>query len=440
MLNAAIAGASSLGAFSKYNTEACRRCQTDVADRLSEDSSLFKRARGWKDSLVSFFGRGDYSLKSNSLVDAGGVARDDLQITPAGPREVRIVYREYIGDIVSDISGGFKYSSYLINPGNPLLFPWLSSIAQSFEQWTPNGIMFEFKSTSSEYVSSQALGSVIMATDYDTYDGNFNNKVEMLNSAYANEAKPSQHILHGIECDPRDTPNMIMYVDHGSVPQGGDERDYYLGRFQIATQGGPASAVTLGSLYIHYDITFRKEVVPRSLAVAHWAKFSLKPPTAGLLAPFGVPDAYLNGAYGDFSITYDGSSWAEIHLPVSLVTRYYQMTLLHVLTSGGTGNLLVDDVVQGVHTNGSIVSLSWGSTTTASTWGISPSLPATVGIKYWVNTWVAKSNGTNIETVIRFNAAAGGLAEAGKVLTHCTLSISEVSEDFATQVPLDFAT
>lgn len=219
--------------------------------------------KGIRGLAKSWFGLGDYSLKSNSLIPGGGSITNDVQIVPAGPRETRIIYREYIGDVFTHptTAGAFYARTYPLNPGLLSLCPWLAPIAQQYEQWTPNGIVFEFKSTSSEYVATQALGSVIMATEYDSLDAVFSNKQDMLNSAYSNEAKPSERIVHGIECDPRDNPLRVFYVRSGAVPSGGSIRDYDLGTFTVATQGGATANLNLGSLYVHYDLTFRKEQV-----------------------------------------------------------------------------------------------------------------------------------------------------------------------------------
>lgn len=205
-------------------------------------------------------GSGDYSLTSNSLINGGGVAQD-AQIMPAGPRSTRILYREYLGDVFTHPTtpGAFFVASYDVNPGLLSTFPWLAPIAQQYEQWTPNGVVFEFRSTSSEYVATQALGSVIMAAEYDQLDTVYANKQEMLNSAYANECKPSCNILHGIECAKEDRPIQVLFVRSAQVPVGGDIRDYDCARFSIATQGGATANLNLGSLYVHYDITFRKE-------------------------------------------------------------------------------------------------------------------------------------------------------------------------------------
>lgn len=209
----------------------------------------------------SIFGSGDYVLKSNSLVQTGGATESDVQIVPQGNRAVRIIYREYLGDVFTHATtaGAFNLVGYSINPGLVGTFPWFAPIAQQYEQWTPNGVVFEFKSTSSEYVATQALGSVIMATEYDSLDRVFANKQEMLNSAYSNEAKPSERIIHGVECDPRDMQHSVYYVRSGAVPSTGNIRDYDVGTFYIATQGGATANLNLGSLYVHYDITLRKE-------------------------------------------------------------------------------------------------------------------------------------------------------------------------------------
>lgn len=230
-----------------------------LLDAVGGLTGVYEGGKSAYQGFKGMVGWGDYSLRTNSLVRGGGVVGSNLKIMPMGERAVRIVYREYIGDVFThpDTAGAFFLKGYPLNPGLLSTFKWLPAIAQQFEQWTPNGLVFEFKSTSSEYVSTQALGSVIMATEYDQLDAPYANKIEMLNSSYSNEAKPSEHIVHGVECDPRDNPMSIFYVRSGAAP--GDIRDYDLGTFYVATQGGATANLNLGSLYVHYDFTFRKE-------------------------------------------------------------------------------------------------------------------------------------------------------------------------------------
>lgn len=215
-------------------------------------------------AFASFFGAGDYTLQSNSLVLGGGATMaDNLQITSRGNHEVRIAGREFLGDVYTNPNtiGEFANQPYSLNPGTFSTFPWLSTIAQQYEQWIAYGIVFEFKSTSTEFSATTVLGSVMMATEYNPYAASYATKAEMMNSAYASEAKPSQHLVHGVECAPNETPNRIKFVRAGNISDI-DRAETDLGKFQIATQGSSAPVGTiLGSLYIHYDIGLLKQQV-----------------------------------------------------------------------------------------------------------------------------------------------------------------------------------
>lgn len=215
-----------------------------------------------------FFGMGDYEVRGNSLLKFGGDLAQDAVITPQGPRAICIKYKEYLTDIFTgdEVSGTgtskFHLNSFLLNPGISSTFPWLSPIAQQYEQWSPQGIVFEFRSTASSYSVNTQLGRIVMATDYDVYDADYANLTEMLQSAFSNERKlDTPRIVHGVECDPADTPNRIFYVTQSGNLSGlqGSAREYLLGKFQIATVGCPVFQANVGSLYIHYDICLRKE-------------------------------------------------------------------------------------------------------------------------------------------------------------------------------------
>lgn len=209
--------------------------------------------------LAKLFGHGDYSVKSNSLM--GSNPTKGAHFSKDGRRGTRIVEREFIGNIVSgSLSGSssvFTVQNFPVNPTNPNTFPWLSRMASLFDQWEPNGLVFEYVSTSSEFNgTSQALGAVIMATDYDGYDPNYSSKQEMENADYACSTKPSEGLLHGLECDVRERPTPILYT---STTSGAPITSTTLGDFQIATQGCSTAGVTLGELWVSYDITFYKK-------------------------------------------------------------------------------------------------------------------------------------------------------------------------------------
>lgn len=207
-------------------------------------------------------GNGDYTVHSNSIAMHSRVAPDtDLVPSFKGhQRETRVMHREYLGDIISSpTSGAFQNTLYRINPGVVTSFPWLSVIAQNFDQWRPNGIVVCFKSTSSIYNgSSQALGTVIIASDYDLTDAPYSSKIEMENSEFAVSAKSSDNILHPIECAIGERQVKILKCRGVSNPS--DNLQWYdLCNLQVATQGITGSSVNLGELWITYDISFFKE-------------------------------------------------------------------------------------------------------------------------------------------------------------------------------------
>lgn len=228
------------------------------------------------ETLAKLFGHGDYSVKSNSLIPHPG---QHLPKFSSNHRGTRIIEREYIGDIVSGALSGtssaFFNVNYPINPTNPQVFPWLSTIASLYDQWEPNGIVFEFVSTSSEYNGvNQALGTVIMATDYDIQDPLFTSKQQMENADYACSTKPAVSLMHGIECDPAERPTKVMYTSVGAT----DARFSVLGNFQCATQGMSSANVNLGELWVSYDITFyKKQQLPLSDILPFYYGLSLTP-------------------------------------------------------------------------------------------------------------------------------------------------------------------
>lgn len=203
---------------------------------------------------------GDYKVSYNSLVSGS---------TGAGPlvnnhgRALVVSHKEYLGDVAVHPStvGAFNLTTFVINPGNVLTFPWLSTIALQYDQYKPLGIVFEFITTTTDSTTNSAIGSVIMSTEYDVADANYSSKQEMLNCAYSNESKMSEDCVHGLECDPSELSRKIFFVKkYGVTSVNLDIRDYDMARFCIATQGGTLTAGTLiGSLYVHYEFAFYKE-------------------------------------------------------------------------------------------------------------------------------------------------------------------------------------
>lgn len=202
-------------------------------------------------------GSGDYRVTSNACIVPGFKNSDSTVIT----------HREYITDIktgaLSSGSSVFDIQKFPLQPGDTSTFPWLATIASNYEEYDIQGMVFAYVATSGESVASTntALGTVIMATEYDPTKPDFVNKQAMENYSFATSAKPSVNQLHAVECAKVRTPVKQLYVRNGTVA-GTDIRWSDFGNFYIATVGCPAAGTTIGELWVTYKVKLIKPRLP----------------------------------------------------------------------------------------------------------------------------------------------------------------------------------
>lgn len=126
------------------------------------------------------------------------------------------------------------------------------------------GLVFEFKTMSSDAVlssgASSALGTVIFATQYNALDKPFEDKRTMENYEFANSTKPSESMLHPVECKRSQTPVDLLYVRTEELVSTGDLRMYDLGNFSFAVQGcqNAAPGQVIGELWCSFEVEFFK--------------------------------------------------------------------------------------------------------------------------------------------------------------------------------------
>lgn len=213
-------------------------------------------------------GFGDYTVMDNTMSRGGYSSVDVPMFGGSGSSEVRVTHREFVKTI-SVPSDPTKFNNFTmdINPSNEEMFPWLSKIAKNYQQYKINGMVVTFKSMTSEYTSAGALGTVGIATNYNVNDKPYADLVSFENSQFAVVNKPSLNIVHAIECKEFARNGLQLYVrDAGSEStQVSDPRFYDFAKVQIMTDGLPQVVdTTLGQLWVSYDITLLKPVVPRT--------------------------------------------------------------------------------------------------------------------------------------------------------------------------------
>jgi hypothetical protein len=203
-------------------------------------------------------GFGDYSVSHNSLL-AGG-AGNQVPAMHSDNGTVRVQRREFLTDVTS--SRSFVNRRIAITPTNYACFPWLSTFANNFEQYRILGMVFEYKTLSGAISTSQALGSITLATQYNVSEPAFANKSQALNHYFGCSSVPSASLLHAIECMDMYDPYKVYWTRHPGEVGLPDRRLNDYGVLNIITQGQTEEGPTLGELWVSYDVILIKPRLP----------------------------------------------------------------------------------------------------------------------------------------------------------------------------------
>jgi len=278
-------------------------------------------------------GAGAYSrnppLRQNTLLTG-----NQVPYMHSNAETVTMRHREFICDINS--SSAFTSVDYAINPGLASSFPYLSSIANSFQEYNFEGLIYEFKSTSADALNSTntALGTINMVASYRSDAPLPSNKLEVLNEMWSCSTKPSESMFLPIECAPVENPLAVQYIRSDALSTTQDPKFYDLARLQISSVGSQATAV-VGELWATYEVTFRKP----SLASA-------------------------SGPYAANTASYAALLVTTVALPQG-VQAYKTSSGITISVSGdgaGTGNLTVGNVTFGARY---LVTFYWVAATSA---------------------------------------------------------------------------
>lgn len=143
-------------------------------------------------------------------------------------------------------------------------------------------MVFEFKSTCGSAISStnNAMGSVLMSTQYRASSPPFATKQDMDNEQYSTDVVPWTNACHFIECSPHQSPLTTLYIRSAQVVNDSPEM-YDLGTMYLATCGQQAAGVVLGELWCSYQVELLKpqlgvgsSAVDTSILTAHCSCFA----------------------------------------------------------------------------------------------------------------------------------------------------------------------
>lgn len=234
---------------------------------------LGQKAGGFLGNLASkWLGMGEYEISQNSILKPSNVP-----VMHSFDNSVRLTHKEYLQDITA--TNAFSNQSFSINAGLSGTFPFLSALAQNYEKYIIHGLCFTFISNSANALNSTntALGSIIMACDYNALDSSFQTKQDALATTFSVSGKPSDNLTLAVECDPKIVGEVKKFVRSGSISgvSNASLNNYDWGNFQIMSQGQQATSI-VGELHVSYDIEliFPQSSVPRGLNLKV-AKFHL---------------------------------------------------------------------------------------------------------------------------------------------------------------------
>jgi hypothetical protein len=173
------------------------------------------------------------------------LATGDMVRAKGGDRpEVR---REYLGDVNGSVA--FTNSQYFFNPGLSSVFPWLSGIAPSFEEYVVDAVKFVYEPAS----ASTATGTVVLSFEYDVLDPAPVDKVSAL--LVQDNVRTAPWTAASLALRSQDLKKRCgdaLFIRTGAVPSS-DQKTYDLGVLNVSTVG-QSGATTVGELWVEYSI------------------------------------------------------------------------------------------------------------------------------------------------------------------------------------------
>ncbi len=311
--------------------------------------------------IGKIFGSGDYTMVNET--PGYNVLASNKQIPKftTNERTNIVSHREYIGDVTG--SADFYNKVYSINPGNKELFPWLSTIAQNYQQYRIHGMLIEFRPLITDYAALGSPGVVAMATNYNADAPAYRSRIDMENSEYAVSVKPTANLIHAIECAPEQTSVTKLYVRSGDPVAGQDLRLYDLGNFQFATQSNPVAV--LGELWVSYVVEFFKPIfnVATTDSNSYLAtNGSVTSSNNEPLCPYNpLSGAGLLKLYGDLKVTQSSARSVSIDSTTIGEVYFVQLTLQGAAVTyvpcswavtGGTTSLMTSNATYTYPPNG----------------------------------------------------------------------------------------
>lgn len=205
-------------------------------------------------------GRGAY--QANQLI--AGTSQYPVAGSFANDETGSVTYsaRQFVRVLNAPTSGGFHLITVPINPGLEMTFPWLSGIAQNFEEYQFSQLVFEIQNTLDigGITTAGQTGSIVLACDYNVNDVAFDNIEQMMQYHGSVAGKVTDDLRMGVEMDPAKTRVENRFVRSYPNKLGTDIEEYDNGNLHIGMNNVPSALYNqqIGYLWVYYTVRLMK--------------------------------------------------------------------------------------------------------------------------------------------------------------------------------------
>jgi len=183
----------------------------------------------------------------------------------------RLSHREYLEEVRTDALGLISDFVYKINAGFIDSFPWLGVIAQNFQRYKFNKLVWEYTPA----CSTITPGNIVVATVPDVYDPLLSSYEQFLGAAGATQSNVWETFKHESTKIPGVSKQRMVRTQPSDAR--GDVNLYDAGVMQLHVVGAPATAL-LGRWSVMYDIELTTPVVASGAdQAASYTKITLSP-------------------------------------------------------------------------------------------------------------------------------------------------------------------
>ncbi len=174
-------------------------------------------------------------------------------------KKTLVKHTEYVTDV--DGSGQLEGEAFVINPGNGMLFPWLSTIAQRFQSYKFKSLQFRYVTTA----PTTSGGSVILLVDYDSSAETLPaSKVEALAMESSVRTQPWDCITHVSQA--HNLNKRSSYYIRNGTSDVVDSELYDVGTFMVMVEGLPTEFVggSIGEIHVDYEVELVTPILTNS--------------------------------------------------------------------------------------------------------------------------------------------------------------------------------